>query len=110
MSAVLPVNGSTSAAVLMSPSLRARSARSGGLASFGKYREIIVAVALFLLFDLGVLVLNFYTSFKIAEDALGVNLSGRQRMLSQRTAKALLSVEAARVKGAAADKELEELK
>ena len=29
----------------------------------GKYREIIIAVALFLLFDLGVLILNFYTSF-----------------------------------------------
>ena len=64
-----------------------------------KYREIIIAVALFLLFDLGVLVLNFYTSFQIAEDAVGINLSGRQRMLSQRSAKALLSVEAARLKG-----------
>lgn len=61
----------------------------------GKYREIVVAVALFLLFDLGVLVLNFYTSFRIAEDAVGINLSGRQRMLSQRTAKALFSLEAA---------------
>lgn len=81
-----------------------------GMASFGKYREIIIAVALFLLFDLGVLVLNFYTSFQIAEDALGVNLSGRQRMLSQRTAKSLLAVDAAHSKGLPADKELEELK
>lgn len=81
-----------------------------GMASFGKYREIIIAVALFLLFDLGVLVLNFYTSFQIAEDALGVNLSGRQRMLSQRTAKSLLAVDAAHSKGLSADKELEELK
>ncbi len=80
------------------------------MASFGKYREIIIAVALFLLFDLGVLVLNFYTSFQIAEDALGVNLSGRQRMLSQRTAKSLLAVDAAHSKGLPADKELEELK
>jgi signal transduction histidine kinase len=76
----------------------------------GKYREIIIAVALFLLFDLGVLVLNFYTSFQIAEDALGVNLSGRQRMLSQRTAKALLSVETASAKGESAEKDLEELR
>lgn len=76
----------------------------------GKYREIIIAVAFFLLFDLGVLILNFYTSFKIAEDAVGVNLSGRQRMLSQRTAKALLAVDAARAKGADADKDLEELR
>lgn len=78
--------------------------------AFGKYREIIIAVALFLLFDLGVLVLNFYTSFQIAEDALDVNLAGRQRMLSQRTAKGLLLLEAARAKGVPAEKELEELK
>lgn len=109
MSAAFPANDAIRAATSQSPSHRTR-ARSRGLASFGKYREIIIAVALFLLFDLGVLVLNFYTSFQIAEDALGINLSGRQRMLSQRTAKALLSVEAARIKGAPADKELEELK
>ena len=77
--------------------------------SFGKYREIIIAVAFFLLFDLGVLILNFYTSYQIAEDALGVNLSGRQRMLSQRTAKALLSVQAARLAGTPAQAELDEL-
>ena len=93
MSAVLPAPGSSRTAALQSRSLATRQTRSGGLASLGKYREIIIAVALFLLFDLGVLVLNFYTSFQIAEDALGVNLSGRQRMLSQRTAKALLATE-----------------
>ena len=74
-----------------------------------KYRQIIIAVALFLLFDLGVLVLNFYTSYQIAEDAVGVNLSGRQRMLSQRSAKALLTVQAAKTKGLAAAQPLEEL-
>ena len=75
----------------------------------GKYREIIIAVALFLLFDLGVLVLNFYTSFQIAEDAVGINLAGRQRMLSQRTAKALLAVEAAKLKGQPQVQSVEEI-
>ena len=75
----------------------------------GKYRDIIIAVALFLLFDLGVLILNFYTFFQIAEDAVGINLSGRPRMLSQRTAKALLAVEAAKLKGLPSGASLDEL-
>ncbi|MBA3594005.1 MAG: type IV pili methyl-accepting chemotaxis transducer N-terminal domain-containing protein, partial [Polaromonas sp.] len=110
MSAVLPTADTLVPAPPRPVGQRSNTARKAGLASFGKYREIIIAVALFLLFDLGVLVLNFYTSFQIAEDALGVNLSGRQRMLSQRTAKSLLAVDAARSKGLPADKELEELK
>ncbi|WP_221063260.1 ATP-binding protein [Methylomagnum ishizawai] len=56
----------------------------------GKYREIIVAVAFFLIFDLAVLVLNFYISYKISESAVEINLAGRQRMLSQRMTKELL--------------------
>ena len=108
MAAVLPLDPSASGAASRKPGPARRGARSGF--SFGKYREIIIAVAFFLLFDLGVLVLNFYTSFQIAEDALGVNLSGRQRMLSQRMTKALLGVDNARAKGQAADKDLEELR
>ena len=61
--------------------------------SLGKYREVVIAVALFLIFDLGVLVLNFYISFQISEDATAINLAGRQRMLSQRTTKAIYAVE-----------------
>ena len=57
---------------------------------FGKYKGIIVSVALFILLDASVLVLNFYMSFEIADDAVGVNLAGRQRMLSQRMMKSLL--------------------
>ncbi len=61
--------------------------------NLGKYREVVIAVALFLIFDLGVLVLNFYISFQISEDATAINLAGRQRMLSQRTTKAIYAVE-----------------
>lgn len=56
----------------------------------GKYREIILAVACFLVFDLAVLVLNFYISFQISESTVEINLAGRQRMLSQRMTKELL--------------------
>ncbi len=69
----------------------ARPAKPGF--SLGKYREVVIAVALFLIFDLGVLVLNFYISFQISEDATAINLAGRQRMLSQRTTKAIYAVE-----------------
>lgn len=108
MSAVLPLPPTAATPAGQAPNVRKTRGRQGF--SFGKYREIIIAVACFLLFDLGVLVLNFYTSFQISEDALGINLAGRQRMLSQRTAKALLSVEAARTRSAPAEQELEELK
>lgn len=59
----------------------------------GKYGEIILAVAFFLVFDLAVLVLNFYISYEISNDAFSINMAGRQRMLSQRMAKALLTAE-----------------
>ncbi|MEO6292111.1 MAG: type IV pili methyl-accepting chemotaxis transducer N-terminal domain-containing protein, partial [Burkholderiaceae bacterium] len=107
MSAVLPISVSKTTPFATA---HRRSATASGSSSFGKYREIIIAVGFFLLFDLGVLILNFYTSFQIAQDAVGINLSGRQRMLSQRTAKAMLSVEAARTRSLPADKELAELK
>lgn len=63
---------------------------------FGKYRGIIISVALFLLLDASVLIFNFYVSFEIADDAVGVNLAGRQRMLSQRMAKTLLVLDASK--------------
>lgn len=90
MAAVLPLESAPREAT------RAR-ARQGF--AFGKYREIIIAVAFFLLFDLGVLVLNFYTSFKIDQDTVAINLAGRQRYVSQRIARTLLELDAARAAG-----------
>jgi two-component system, chemotaxis family, sensor kinase CheA len=93
MAAVLPLP-STGQPAGKAPLARNR-ARQGF--SFGKYREIIIAVAFFLLFDIGVLVLNFYTSFKIDQDTVAINLAGRQRYVSQRIARTLLELDAARV-------------
>ncbi len=76
---------------------------------FGKYRAIVVSIALFLLLDLGVLALNFVISSEIAGDAVNVNLAGRQRMLSQRIAKAALQIEARSAKGVAFTAEVKEL-
>lgn len=60
---------------------------------YGKYRGIIISIALFLILDASVLMMNFYISFEIADDAVGVNIAGRQRMLSQRTMKSLLDIQ-----------------
>lgn len=64
--------------------------KSDSTSYFGKYREIILAVAFFLIFDMAVLLLNFYISFQLSDSATNLNLSGRQRMLSQRMTKSLL--------------------
>lgn len=86
--------------------------RKGGnmfKADLGKYRNIVISIALFLLFDLGVLVLNFVISSQISGDALMVNLAGRQRMLSQRVTKTALQVEDRVAAGRPIGEELAEL-
>ena len=78
--------------------------------TLNKYRGIIFAVTLFLLFNLAVLGLNFYTSSTLDSDAVSINLSGRQRMLSQRTTKVLLSIQVDAAQGRFDPKNTEELK
>jgi signal transduction histidine kinase len=51
---------------------------------FGKYKEMVAAIAVFLVLDAGVLLLNFYTSYQIADDARAMHLANRQSMLTQR--------------------------
>ena len=57
---------------------------------FKKYRKIIFAVILFMVADALVIAINFINTYKADESAVSINLSGRQRMLSQRTTKVLL--------------------
>ena len=65
------------------------------LHSKGKYGTLILAIAIFVFLDLGVLILNYYLSLKFQNDALNINLAGRQRMLSQKISKSLaVSVQA----------------
>ncbi|WP_071189082.1 ATP-binding protein [Trichormus sp. NMC-1] len=61
----------------------------------GKYRIIFFSAGLFLCFDLGVLLPNFLISSQLKEDALIINLAGRQRMLSQRISKTILQLQIA---------------
>lgn len=76
---------------------------------YGKYRGILISVGLFLLLDASVLLFNFYVSYEIADDAVGVNLAGRQRMLSQRMAKTLFALDASRTDPTAFKSAYEEL-
>jgi len=60
--------------------------------SLGKYRAIIFSIALFLVFDLGVLIVNFYISKQFAIDAQTIDLAGRQATLAQRMTKSLFEI------------------
>jgi diguanylate cyclase (GGDEF)-like protein/PAS domain S-box-containing protein len=60
------------------------------LGVLARYRKIIFAVLVFMVADSLVISINFYSTYKENESALSINLSGRQRMLSQRMTKVLL--------------------
>lgn len=49
---------------------------------------LIVAIAIFIALDIGVLASNYWVSRKMENDAVAINLAGRQRMLSQQVTKA----------------------
>lgn len=58
----------------------------------GKYRDLFLAIALFLVLDLGVLFFNLYTSVQIGADAARINAAGELRVYSQQLTKALLTL------------------
>lgn len=58
-------------------------------------KSTLVAVIMFLFFDLTALGLNVWLSWHIEQQAVAINLAGRQRMLSQRMVKNLLQLEKA---------------
>jgi HPt (histidine-containing phosphotransfer) domain-containing protein len=60
---------------------------------FWRYRAIFISLLIFLACNIGILVPTVYISKKLADQTVAINLGGRQRMLSQRMAKALLSLQ-----------------
>ncbi len=74
-----------------------------------KYHTLITSIALFLVLDMCVLVLNFYLASQIQRNAVAVNLAGRQRMLSQRMVKALYGISYAEDHGGNPERSLREL-
>lgn len=58
----------------------------------GSPLKLGIAIALFVLLDLSVLVINLWIANQVSRDAVSINLAGRQRMLSQQITKSLLLV------------------
>jgi len=56
-------------------------------------KNLLGAILLFILLDLSVLVINFWITLQLSKDAVAINLSGRQRMLSQEMTKSLLQLQ-----------------
>lgn len=52
--------------------------------------RLVLAVATFVLLDLGTLAFSYTIAHQVERDAVAINLAGRQRMLSQRITKAAL--------------------
>ncbi len=60
----------------------------------GKYRDLLFAILLFIVLDLGILFFNFYASIQLERDASRMNASGELRMLTQQITKSLLTLQA----------------
>lgn len=62
----------------------------------GKYRDLLFAILLFIVLDLGILFFNFYASLQLERDAGRINSAGELRMLTQQITKALLTLQVER--------------
>ena len=65
-----------------------------------------IAIGLFLVLDCSILGINFWITAQVEQDALAINIAGRQRMLSQRLTKSVLLLEEDRDNRATYQKEL----
>ncbi|MDO5686676.1 MAG: ATP-binding protein [Neisseria sp.] len=72
--------------------LRDKLKKRGSGVDLKKYRTIIISVVLFLVFDLTILGLNYYYSFRVQQSAVEINLAARQTNLIQQIAKTLSDI------------------
>jgi len=68
----------------------ARMKKSLGM---GKYRDLLFAILLFIVLDLGILMFNFFASTQLERDASRINSAGELRMLTQQITKSLLTLQ-----------------
>lgn len=59
----------------------------------GKYRDLLLAILLFIVLDLGILFFNFLASIQLERDASRINTAGELRMLTQQITKSLLTLQ-----------------
>lgn len=59
----------------------------------GKYRDLLLAILLFIILDLGILFFNFFVSIQLERDAGRINEAGELRMLTQQITKSLLTLQ-----------------
>jgi two-component system, chemotaxis family, sensor kinase CheA len=59
----------------------------------GKYRDLLFAILLFIVLDVGILLFNFFASTQLERDASRINSAGELRMLTQQITKALLTLQ-----------------
>jgi HPt (histidine-containing phosphotransfer) domain-containing protein len=62
----------------------------------GKYRDLLFAILLFIVLDLGILFFNFYASLQLERDASRINSAGELRTLTQQMTKSLLTLQVER--------------
>jgi signal transduction histidine kinase len=65
----------------------------------GKYRDLLLAILLFIVLDLGILFFNVFASIQLERDARRINAAGELRMLTQQITKALLTLQVERQSG-----------
>lgn len=58
--------------------------------SLAQDKRLLLSIALFVVLDFGTLAFSYQISDQVEQDAVAINLAGRQRMLSQRASKAVL--------------------
>ncbi|MFW1677096.1 diguanylate cyclase domain-containing protein [Pontibacter sp. JAM-7] len=55
--------------------------------------KLVIAICIFVLLDCSILGINIFITHQVEQDALAINIAGRQRMLSQRFTKSLLLIQ-----------------
>lgn len=73
--------------------IKERFNHQGHTTKYSRQLWLAIAICLFLVLDCSILGINFYITVQVEKDAQAINVSGRQRMLSQRLTKVLLMME-----------------